>query len=85
MPYRIYDIIREVDRLHKKEIKSSEVIEKLKDMKGEKKKNIVWVSFPYSRHNVEIVEKAVNKVAETKNDYRLTFDENLIFVQRDTF
>lgn len=68
-----------------KKINSSEVIEKLKDLKREKNENIVWVTFPYSKQNVEIVKTAVNKVSRKKNDYRLTFDEEIIFVQRDTF
>lgn len=68
-----------------KKINSSEVIAKLKDLKSEKNENIVWVTFPYSKHNVEVVKTAVNKISRKKNDYRLTFDEKIIFVQRDTF
>ncbi len=69
--------------MEKTEIKLENVTSELKSLKLENNKNIVWKSFPYNENNLETVKTAINLISYRKNEYRLTFDENIIFVEKD--
>ncbi len=71
--------------LYNREITLEETLEKLRYLKLKKTKSIVWVSFPYSTKNMEIIEDALIKVFQSKKEYRLTYDENIVFVEKDVF
>ena len=65
------------------ELKLEDVTSELKGLKLENNKNIVWKSFPYNQNNLETVKNAIKLISYRKNEYRLTFDENMIFVEKD--
>jgi hypothetical protein len=46
---------------------------------------VAWTTFPYNRKNLEVVEIALEKLNWRKEEYILTHDENLIFVEKDLF
>jgi hypothetical protein len=71
--------------LYNREITLEETLEKLRYQKLKKTKSIAWVSFPYSTKNMEIIEDALTKVFQSKKEYRLTYDENIVFVEKDVF
>jgi len=71
--------------LYNREITLEETLEKLRYLKLKKTKSITWVSFPYSTKNMEIIEDALTKVFQSKKEYRLTYDENIVFVEKDVF
>lgn len=66
-------------------IRLTEIIEKLEYLKSENNKPIVQTSFPYSKQNLKTIKDAVNKISQKTDEYRLTYDENTIFVQKDSF
>ncbi len=61
------------------------VFNELKKLKLEKNQNIVWKRFPYSENNLKIVESAINIISYRKNEYRISYDENEIFVEKDVW
>ena len=63
------------------ELKLEDVTMELKNLELKKNQNIVWISFPFNENNLEIVKNAIN-IISPKNEYRLTFDENVIFVEK---
>lgn len=63
------------------ELKLEFVKSELMDLKF--KKDIVWKSFPYNKNNLKIVKTAIKVLSNKNNLYRLTYDENVIFVQKD--
>ena len=65
------------------ELKLENVTIELKSLKLKKNQNIVWKSFPYNENNLETVKNAINLISYRENEYRLTYDENLIFVEKD--
>lgn len=65
------------------ELKLENVTIELKSLKLKKNQNIVWKSFPYNENNLETVKDAINLISYRENEYRLTYDENLIFVEKD--
>ncbi|MEN4019004.1 MAG: hypothetical protein PQ975_10195 [Methanobacterium sp.] len=63
-----------------------EVIEKLVNLNTDlagKGSCLAWTTFPYNKKNLEIVENSLRKLNWNKNEYRLNYDENLIFVEKD--
>jgi hypothetical protein len=34
---------------------------------------------------MEIIEDALTKIFQSKKEYRLTYDENIVFVEKDVF
>ena len=65
------------------ELKLEDVTMELKSLKIKKNQNIVWKSFPYNENNLETVKDAISLISYRENEYRLTYDENLIFVEKD--
>ena len=65
------------------ELTIDDVKRELRDLKLENDQNIVWKSFPYNENNLEIIKTAINIISYKKNEYRLTYDENVIFVEKD--
>ncbi|MCE5215314.1 MAG: hypothetical protein LLF83_11445 [Methanobacterium sp.] len=63
-------------------IKYSEVLGKLKTLESNETEDLVWVSFPYSEQNLEFIKFATKRIFKNDQDYRLTFDADIIFVQR---
>ena len=63
------------------ELKLEDVTRELMSLKLKKNQNIVWKSFPYNENNLETVKNALNIISR-KNEYRLTYDENFIFVEK---
>lgn len=59
------------------------VVSELKNLKLENNKNIVWKSYPYNQNNLETIKNAIKLISYRKNEYRLTFDEDIIFVEKD--
>lgn len=62
----------------------SQVIKKLRDMNLKEGQNLVWVSFPYSKSNLEIIESSIKKISK-KDEYRVSYDDEIIFVEKDSF
>lgn len=63
------------------ELKLEDVKMELKNLELKKNQNIVWTSFPFNKNNLETVKNAIN-IISSKNEYRLTYDENVIFVEK---
>ncbi len=59
------------------------VFNELKKLKLEKDQNIVWKRFPYSENNLNVIKSAINIISYRKNEYRISYDENEIFVEKD--
>jgi hypothetical protein len=59
------------------------VFNELKKLKLEKDQNIVWKRFPYSENNLDVIKSAINIISYRKNEYRISYDENEIFVEKD--
>lgn len=63
-----------------------EVIEKLVNLNTDlagKGSCIAWTTFPYNEVNYKIVENSIKKLNWGTEEYILTCDENLIFVEKD--
>jgi hypothetical protein len=65
------------------ELKMEDVKMDLKSLKLKKNQNIVWKSFPYNEKNLKTIKNVIRLISYRKNEYRLTYDENLIFVEKD--
>lgn len=64
----------------------SEVMEKLMNLNTYrigKGSCVAWTTFPYNKTNLKVVEDSIKKLNWKKEDYILTCDENLIFVEKD--
>ncbi len=46
---------------------------------------LAWTTFPYNRENLKVVKNALDKLNWRNDEYILTHDENLIFVEKDLF
>jgi hypothetical protein len=68
-----------------KQLNDVDVIEQLNELKLKKDQTLVWISFPYSEKNLKIIESSIKKISQNAGEYRVTFDENIIFVERDSF
>jgi hypothetical protein len=65
------------------ELKLEDVTMELKNLKLKKNQNIVWKSFQYNENTLETVKDAISLISYRDNEYRLTYDEDLIFVEKD--
>lgn len=63
------------------------VITELINMKKkvENGENLAWVSFPYTKNNLELVIKTLQHLEWPKDQYHISYDENLIFVDIDLY
>lgn len=62
------------------------VIEKLNKLNSDfngKVTCVAWTTFPYSKENLKIVERALVKLNWRIEEYTLNHDENFIFVEKD--
>ncbi len=69
-----------------KSVESNTIKEQLKKLQreaGDKDTCIAWVKFPYSKNNLEIIKKSLKELNWNGNDYRLTYDENIIFIDKE--
>lgn len=69
-----------------KTVESSNIIEKLEKLRTEsREKNtcITWITFPYSKSNLEIVKESLKELNWNREEYRLSYDENLIFIDKE--
>jgi len=62
-------------------------VTELRNMKKKlgKGKNLAWVSFPYTKNNLEIVIKSLQHLKWPQDQYHLSYDENHIFVDTDLY
>ncbi|MBI5679322.1 MAG: hypothetical protein HZC47_00260 [Methanobacterium sp.] len=44
---------------------------------------IAWVTFPYNEDNLKIIGGIIKKLNWSRDEYTLSYDENLIFVKKD--
>jgi len=65
------------------ELVLEDVKRELKKLKFKKNQNMVWKSFHYNKKNLETIKVAINIISKRDNEYRLTYDENVIFVEKD--
>lgn len=69
-----------------KTVESVNIKEKLRRLEKESgKKNtcVAWITFPYSESNLKIVEESLRELNWNREEYRLSHDENLIFIDKD--
>lgn len=69
-----------------KTIESINIKEQLKKLEREPKdKNtcITWIKFPYSKSNLKIIKESLKELNWNREDYRLTYDENIIFIDKE--
>lgn len=68
-------------------LKSVDVIAQLKELDVKLKRKdaeIAWTSFPFSEDNLQVIRKTLKKV-RNNDKYRLSYDENDIFIEKDCF
>ncbi|AXV39550.1 hypothetical protein [Methanobacterium sp. BAmetb5] len=63
-------VIRELERMERK----------LEEGAG-----IVWISFPYSVSNLAVIQSSIKELGWYNNNFRISFDENDIFIEKDQF
>jgi len=69
-----------------KTVESVNIKEKLKKLEtefGEQNTCIAWIKFPYSKTNLEIVKESLKELNWNREEYRLSYDENLIFIDKE--
>jgi len=71
--------------MDKRKLIELSVIEKLMNLNSESKNDtcITWTTFPYTKKNLKIVEESITKLNWNKEEYSLSYDENLIFIKKD--
>jgi len=69
--------------LEKRSLAEFKVIEKLINLNKGKGSYLAWTTFPYNEINLKVVENSIKKLNWQKDEYILTYDENLIFVEKD--
>jgi hypothetical protein len=69
-----------------KTIESNNIKEQLMKLgrgSGDKDTCIAWVKFPYSKSNLKIIKESLKELNWNRKDYRLTYDENIIFIDKE--
>ncbi len=72
--------------MNNKELLERYVIEKLIDLNTDlagKGSCVAWTTFPFSKKNLDILERSIKKLNWNKEEYNINFDENFIFVEKD--
>lgn len=72
--------------MQNKNLFETSVIEKLVNLNSDfagKGSCVAWTTFLYNKENLKIVESSIRKLNWRKNEYSLSYDENLIFVKKD--
>ncbi|MCZ3367159.1 MULTISPECIES: hypothetical protein [Methanobacterium] len=58
-------------------------LKKLERESGDKNTCIAWVKFPYSKSNLKLIKESLKELNWNRKDYRLTYDENIIFIDKE--
>lgn len=72
--------------MQNKNLFETSVIEKLVNLNSDivgKGSCVAWTTFPYNKKNLKIVESSIRKLKWRKEEYSISYDENLIFVKKD--
>jgi hypothetical protein len=87
MPYINSHLIRRVIGMILKPVEFKNVVAELRNMKKKlgNGQNIAWVSFPYTKNNLEIVIKSLQHLKWPQDQCHISYDENLIFVDTDLY
>ncbi|WP_424356011.1 hypothetical protein [Methanobacterium sp. MBAC-LM] len=64
-------------------INIKEQLKKLERESGDKNTCIAWVKFPYSKSNLKLIKESLKELNWNRKDYRLTYDENIIFIDKE--
>ena len=64
-------------------INIKEQLKKLERESGDKNTCIAWVKFPYSKINLKLIKESLKELNWNRKDYRLTYDENIIFIDKE--
>jgi hypothetical protein len=70
-----------------KSVEFKHVVTELRRMKKKlgNRQNLAWVSFPYTKNNLNIVIKSLQHLKWPQDQYHISYDENLIFVDTDLY
>lgn len=73
--------------MQNKSIGKNKVIKKLEKMGKELNKgsDMVWANFPYSEANMAVIRSSLKDLGWCNNNFRISFDENDIFIEKDHF
>ncbi len=73
--------------MKKQTLPKETVIQELEKMerKLEEGTGIVWISFPYSVSNLAVIQSSLKELGWCNNNFRINFDENDIFIEKDQF
>lgn len=75
------------ENMQNKSIGKNKVIKKLEKMEKELNSgsNMVWANFPYSKTNLAVIRSSLKDLGWCDNNFRISFDENDIFIEKDYF
>ncbi|MCC7551867.1 MAG: hypothetical protein KO316_10345 [Methanobacterium sp.] len=62
-------------------IKELEIMEK----KLNEGSDLEWINFPYSTSNLAVIRGSLKELGWCKDNFRISFDENDIFIEKDNF
>jgi adenylate kinase family enzyme len=73
--------------MKKQTLPKETVIQELEKMerKLEKGAGIAWINFPYSVSNLAVIQSSLKELGWCNNNFRISFDENDIFIEKDQF
>jgi hypothetical protein len=60
-----------------------EKLKKLEKENGGKSTCVAWIKFPYSKSNLKIIEESLNELNWNREEYRLSYDENFIIIDKE--
>ncbi len=66
-------------------ISVKEKLKKLEKEFGGRDTCITWITVPYSESNLKIVEESLKELNWNTEEYRLSYDENIIFIDKELF
>lgn len=70
-----------------KSIEKKTVMKELKKMerKLDCGSDMEWINFPYSTSNLAVIRNSMKELGLCNDNFRISFDENDIFIQKDNF
>lgn len=73
--------------MRNKSLEKKIVIKELKKMeiKLDEGEKMVWANFPYSDSNLAVIRSSLKQLGWCNANFRISFDENDIFVEKDNF
>lgn len=69
-----------------KTIESDGIKEKLRKLEkesGARNTCVAWIKFPYSKNNLKVIEESLRELNWNREEYRLSYDENFIIVDKE--